>query len=51
MLKKLYEAKCVDIQRVVTSEQERRFIEYCGKVIKDRKVLLKEVLIRYKDND
>ncbi len=43
LLKKLYEAKCADLQRQVTVEQERRFIEFCTKVIKNRKFALKEV--------
>eukprot|EP01022_Parablepharisma_sp_SALTPOND_P029385 TRINITY_DN733_c0_g1_i1.p1 TRINITY_DN733_c0_g1~~TRINITY_DN733_c0_g1_i1.p1 ORF type:complete len:980 (+),score=98.86 TRINITY_DN733_c0_g1_i1:6126-9065(+) len=45
LLKKLYEAKCADIQRQATGEQERRFIEFCTKVIKHRKLALREVLL------
>ena len=44
LLKKLYEAKCADIQRQTSKEQERRFLEYCSKVIRDRKIELKEVI-------
>jgi len=43
LLKKLYEAKSVDIKRATTSEQERRFIEFCAKVIKHRRIALREV--------
>lgn len=42
-LKKLYESKCKDLKRQVTNEQLRRFIEYCTKVIKNRKLVLSEV--------
>jgi hypothetical protein len=49
MLKRLYEAKCVDLQRPISGEQERRFVEFCTKVIQHRKLALKEVKFRNKE--
>lgn len=42
-LKSLYEAKCKDLKRKATKEQQRRFMEYCSKVIQSRKLVLNEV--------
>ena len=43
LLKKLYEARCFDLQKPISAEQERRFIEYCTKVIQHRRLNLREV--------
>lgn len=43
-LKRLYEAKCMDLKKKSVGEQQRRFIEYCSKVIQNRKLTLNEVL-------
>jgi len=42
-LKRLYEAKCMDLKKKSMGEQQRRFIEYCSKVIQNRKITLNEV--------
>jgi len=49
MLKKLYEARCIDLQKPISGEQERRFVEFCTKVIQYRKLALKEV--KFKNDD
>eukprot|EP00826_Nyctotherus_ovalis_P003344 TRINITY_DN10679_c0_g1_i1.p1 TRINITY_DN10679_c0_g1~~TRINITY_DN10679_c0_g1_i1.p1 ORF type:complete len:207 (-),score=42.60 TRINITY_DN10679_c0_g1_i1:838-1458(-) len=45
MLKRLYEAKCADLQLSLSGEQERRFVEFCTKVIQYRRLALKEVIL------
>ena len=42
-IKTLYNAKCKDLGLENRGNQELRFIEFCRKSIKDRKIILNEV--------
>jgi hypothetical protein len=42
LLKKLYVAKCTDLQLPMHEEQEERFYQFCKLVISNRKIKLTE---------
>lgn len=41
-LKKIYTAKCFDLSIPILPDQERRFMECCGRTLKDRRFVMRE---------